>query len=276
MHSLTERYRPRTADEFVGERNRKGLAKLEECIKEKKPCLVHGKPGVGKTTAVYITARRLEFTVVETNASDERKKDEMQDLLRRVKMKSFRKVLYLFDEVDGIKEGYVILSKIIKSSKHPVVMVANELWKLPSELTEGCEKIKFYPPQLQEVVTKVKYIAEREKLRVKYDQITSDVRSSINAVTSGGELYRTESRFETVKKIFAGEKVRADMSILPWLVDNAPKFYHGRKLFEAYELLSLIGMTGRLELLSCFEGSKGDVSYPFYLRRAEALKRGKK
>lgn len=273
---LTERYRPRTISEFVGKRNQKGLEKLEECMKEGKPCLIYGRAGIGKTTAVYLIAEKLGYTVVETNASDKRRVDEMRDVLRRVRMTGFRKIIYLFDEVDGIKEGYSTLNRVLKSSKHPVVMTVNNLWRLPSELTEGCEKIRFYPPQLQEVVARVKKIVEKEGLVAKYEQITSDIRSSINAVTTGGETYQTENRFDLVRKIFAGEKVRVDMSILPWLVDNAPRFYRGRKLFEAYELLSLIGVTGRLELISCFEESTGDVSYPFYLRRAEVLRRGKK
>ncbi len=273
LRNLTEKYRPRTTGEFVGERNQKGLAKLEECVKENKPCILYGSAGIGKTSAVYLVAEKLGYSVVETNASDKRTKDEMQDLLRRVRMRGFRKVLYLFDEIDGIRRGHSALSKIIKSSKHPIVMTANELWKL--EMTEGCEKIRFYSPGLQEVVTRVKEITEKEGLRARYDQITPDIRSSINAVTTGGEAYRTESRFDLVRKIFAGEKVRVDMSILPWLVDNAPKFYRGRKLFETYEILSLIGVTGRLELLSCFEWGKGNATYPFYLRRSDAV-RGRK
>jgi replication-associated recombination protein RarA len=274
---LAEKYRPKSEDEFVGERNRANLRKLEEFVKGNIPVILYGPAGVGKTSAVYLVAEKLGYQVVETNASDQRKKVDMMDLMRRVQMKSFRPVLYLFDEIDGIAEGYEILAKILKVTKHPIVMTANELWKIPPTITEGCEKIRFHSPDLQEVVSRVKAIAEKEGLRVKYDQVTTDIRSSINSVAFGGEAYHTKSNFDLVKKIFAGEKFdEADWDILIWLVDNASRFYQGKKLFEVCQLIALADRTRNFELLRCFEKGRGEAIYPYFLKRLEALRGGDK
>jgi DNA polymerase III delta prime subunit len=43
--------------------------------------LIHGPPGVGKTTTVRLLARNLNFDVLELNASDTRNKEAIERML---------------------------------------------------------------------------------------------------------------------------------------------------------------------------------------------------
>ena len=92
----------------------------------KKILLIHGPPGLGKTTLAHVAARQAGYDVVEVNASDERSagvvKGRIKDILsnegvkamgavtNRAKQKSSRvtmgkPVCLVVDEVDGVTGG---------------------------------------------------------------------------------------------------------------------------------------------------------------------------
>jgi len=72
------------------------IVKLQKCIEEKTPVILHGSPGVGKTSSVYAIAKKYGFHIVETNASDERTKDKLKPFVVRVQTKTFNEVIFLF------------------------------------------------------------------------------------------------------------------------------------------------------------------------------------
>ena len=275
---ITEKYRPSLKD-FIG--NRDGLERLEQCILELTPVILYGEPGVGKTSAVYAVAEKLGFKVVETNASDERKAEQLKDMLRRVKMRGFgTRLVYLFDEVDGAGVNGRLLAKIAKESLHSVVFAANQLHKVPKELRERCEKIRFYRPSLTSIVRHVKEIAQKEGVKARFDQVSEDVRASINAVLFGGEKYSETSLFDVVTRLLRGKPVDLENLsfedrrwLTVWIMDNLPRFYDGAELYRAYQLLCLVDLTGDLRLcLNFWPGRRTKAIYPFYLRRLKALR----
>ena len=274
---ITEKYQPKLS-EIVG--NSKALQKLEECMANGVSVIVHGDAGIGKTSGVYAIAEKLGFRVIETNASDERRAEELKDVLRRIRMRGFGKVVYLLDEIDGVKAGGS-LAKIVDEAQHSLVFTANELWKVPKALRDKCETIKFYRPNLTEVLGRVQTIAEAEGVKASYNSVSGDVRASINAVMYGGDKRESVNIFDFVESVLRGksfdvEKLsfrdRRNLSI--WLADNLPNFFSGRDLYEAYEVLSLYDLTGRVEVLKLFKrGYRKKPSYPFYLRRLKVMKR---
>lgn len=269
---LTEKYRPKLS-EIVG--NQKALVRLEKCVGEKTPCLLYGAPGSGKTSSVYAVAEKLGLRVAETNASDERKKDDLKNILRKARMKGFRGFLILLDEVDGLREAGMV-TRIMDESIHPIVFTANELYKVPSLIQGKCEKIRFYNPTLTDVLSRVKVVTGKEGIRPKYDEISRDVRASINTAVYGGETYKAESDFEKVQDIFRGKPVeRVDRQFLIWLVDNCSRFYDGRRLYEVMQIITETDRTGRMELLRLLpKGKYANARYPFFLRRLKVMRSG--
>ena len=52
---FTEKYRPDNIEDFIG--NKKGILDMSENI-SKKPLLIHGPIGVGKTLSCYLLAKK--------------------------------------------------------------------------------------------------------------------------------------------------------------------------------------------------------------------------
>ena len=92
-----------------------------KCREKQKPindpnsrCLmITGPPGIGKTSAVRLAARSLNYDVLELNASDVRNKNSIQELLQdlsksqsiKAALRDHIKTLIVMDEVDGVGGG---------------------------------------------------------------------------------------------------------------------------------------------------------------------------
>jgi len=268
--TLTEKYHPKW-NEIVG--NEKAVEKLEQCVKESTPCLLHGGPGIGKTSSVYAIAEKLGLRVMETNASDERRKDELCHIYAISRMKGLRNFIIFLDEVDGLQEAGMVV-KILEESKHPVVLAANEIYKVPQAIKEKCVEIKFFLPSLTDVLKRVKTVGEREGIHPHYEQVCRDVRVSINATMYGGEKYEVEDDFSKVKNIFRKKEIgEINETFLVWLMDNASRFYSGRELYEAIKVIASADVAGRMELLRLLpKGKDVEATYPYFFRRLRVLK----
>jgi replication factor C large subunit len=138
-----ENIRPRKVDDVVNQDEAKKvlIPWIEEWasgrVPSKRTVLLWGPPGVGKTSLVEALARTYDFEVVELNASDFRRK---QDVERIVGAAATRRSLFkkgyiiLLDEVDGIagREDYggvEAINRIIDYTRNPIVMTANDPWK---------------------------------------------------------------------------------------------------------------------------------------------------
>ncbi|KAL9617397.1 MAG: hypothetical protein Q9160_007801 [Pyrenula sp. 1 TL-2023] len=108
--------------------------------------MLHGPPGVGKTTAAHLVANLEGFDVVESNASDTRSKKLVETGLRGVldttsllgyfagdgkKVEaSKRKLVLIMDEVDGMsagdRGGVGALASVAKKTAVPMILICNE------------------------------------------------------------------------------------------------------------------------------------------------------
>ena len=265
------KFQPQTSKDFIG--IPKVFSDLKTAIQKHDKVLLHGPPGVGKTSSTYVIARELGYHVIEINASDERKKAQLKKILARCQQVGLfgSKILFLLDEVDGL-HAWKTIETIIKKSIHPVVLTANEGWKIPDRIKHYCTIIKYPQPLLQDVV---KHLRKHNKdQNADYSGVSRDVRASINNVLYGGDKYNVEDDFHIVGQFFKEGKVKDLNSFhIPYLIDNAPQHYHGRTLYDFYVLLELATRTS-LQLLQHFPHGKGKgVQYPYYLKRLKFLKK---
>lgn len=267
---LSEKHRPSTTNNLI--LDPKIIDTIRESIRSNIPVLLHGPPGSGKTSSTYAVAKEFGLRVIEVNASDERKKNQMENILKSSSMEGFFEVLYLFDEVDSLADPAVLV-EILKRSLHPIVLTANEVWNISEKVREYCKIVKFRKPELRSVVDYVKRVSSSEHIAPSYSNIVQDFRAGLHSAFYGSEGYASHNDFDTVRDIFEKGIVPEDVdrSILIWLSHNAPRFYYGQNLNLVYEVICEADRTGNLNLLKLLPKGHGSPEYPYYLKRRRVL-----
>lgn len=263
------KHAPKTAKEIIG--NKAATKELMDWILlwEKKPpakraVLLHGPPGTGKTASAYAVANDLDYDIVELNASDKRSQAEITQVVgaaateRSLLGSGYR--IVLIDEIDGIsgtedRGGIGALTKIIKETRNPIVMTANDPWNVKLRtLRSYCRMIGYRRVSKSSIAALLKRICVAEGLEVEAEAATmiaeksgGDIRAAINnlqAIAEGkkkltvrevevlGYRDRTENIFNVLKALFSsrtfGEAIRAVNSVdvdhemlLQWIAENA-------------------------------------------------------
>jgi replication factor C large subunit len=238
------KYRPKTLSEYVDQDEAK--SKLVEWIKrfpnvENKAVLLYGPPGVGKTTLVECIARDLGYELLEMNASDFRRMQDIERIAISASDKGGlfgKRRLILLDEVDGINTrtdigGLEAVLRLIEVTKVPVIMTANDPWS-PNlrPLRNSALAIELKKLSESNVVKVLRRICSSEGLECDEEALKEiarrsegDLRSAINdleSVARGNKKisiefvrailgYRDRERnpFETLGRIFSARSARA-------------------------------------------------------------------
>ncbi|VUT24239.1 MAG: Replication factor C large subunit [Candidatus Methanolliviera sp. GoM_oil] len=196
----TEKYRPKTIKEIVG--NTKAAEDFKRWIEDfeggrvKKASILYGPPGVGKTSCVYALAGEEEhkYDVIELNASDQRTYKVIKRIAGSASKTSSlegKKKIILLDEADNLhgnadRGGAKAIGEIIMGTRHPVVLVANDLSKIPTGVKNRCKKIKFEQIKKSSISKVLVDICERENITFDEDAIEGiseknrDLRAAIN------------------------------------------------------------------------------------------------
>jgi replication factor C large subunit len=272
-----EKYEPKTTADIVGQSN--ALSEIKEWLhKPRKGLLAYGPPGTGKTATAYALAREYDLEIVEMNASDFRRGEDVQQrLLNAALQKSLwgKRKLILVDEVDGLAgradSGAVnAIAELIRRSAFPVYLTCNDNWsKNIRELKGHVKEVKFEKPRMSDVVRLLQAVAAKEDLKVERTVLlhiagSRDIRSALSdleTLTAGGKEIgeldlevlgnrdRGKTIFEALRDIFKAREVwqarlaleGLDTSVdevMMWLDENIAREYSGDDVSKAYEALS--------------------------------------
>ena len=281
-----DKYRPKSFDEVVG--NKKEIGIILNWVDNWKngnsqpPLLLVGPAGTGKTTMAHLTAN--EFSeYIELNASDKRSYDILMNTIGESSttrsLFGENKKLIIMDEVDGIhgtndSGGTRALNKIIKESKQPIIMMANDFYsKRLATIKNNATVIKMRRLDyrainkfLREVILKNEGIQVNNEVLLKLSKRSSgDLRSAINTlqalVDNGGELTEealdstsqkdnTSTIFDTVLVILKSENpehIKTSMFennedpslVMEYIAENIPREYEkNSEIKKAYEMIS--------------------------------------
>ncbi len=212
MVSWTKKYAPQRRSEIVGNEesvnsiiaylNKFRNPRLRQHLR-KKALLLHGPPGIGKTSSVIAIAKALKFDFVVVNASDKRNKKALQSVRNASQFSSLQENLdsdiigqiLLIDEVDGLsgsadRGGLREIVEIINSTRVPIILTANDVsTQKYTTLRKYCELRKFSPPTSQDITKILRRISKAESLTVSDDVLHQlieinqfDIRGSINSL----------------------------------------------------------------------------------------------
>ncbi|ADI32331.1 replication factor C large subunit [Staphylothermus hellenicus] len=233
------KYRPKKIADVVNQDKAKKqfIQWLESWLKgkpSKKAALLYGPAGCGKTSLVEAAANEYGLEIVEMNASDFRRRQDIERIAKTAaSMRSLfaRGKIILLDEVDGIsgtadKGAIYAILHLLEITRYPVVMTANNPWDQKLRpLRDASLMISFKRLTERNVVIVLKRICQFEKLECEDAALKEiarrsegDLRSAINDLQAIAEgfgrvtlnwvrelsAYRTReyAPFEALKKMF--------------------------------------------------------------------------
>lgn len=254
----TEKYRPKTLEEMVGQEEVVARLKAYAEKKEMPNLLFAGPPGTGKTTAAMALAREIfgdtfEQNFLELNASDERGinvvRETIKEFARTLPFGGARFKIIFLDEADALTadaqhalrrtmEKYAATSRFILS--------CNYSSKIIEPIQSRCAIFRFRPLSEEQIKERLKYIANNEGLEITEDGLNAlvyvsegDLRRAINLLQASAALSKKidEKLVYQVASKARPQEIRKMMELA-----LAGNFMEARKIL--YNIMIEYGMSG--------------------------------
>ena len=278
-----EKYRPKRFSDLVGQDDAVNkVKKFIENFPKEKAVVLHGPPGVGKTTLAHISAKETNSEIFELNASDLRNREKLREILKpAIEQKSLfkDKKIILVDEADGISAsdwgGLPELLLLIDLTPYPLIITANDIWKKElNNLRKKTELVQLKEIDYKTIKSALISILRKEKKFLDLDVLTNiaikargDLRAAINDLqTASGmktpsdiivdERNKEIDIFSALRMIFKGKPTESMLQIydsvnmpldeiMLWVEENIPAEYQGEELAKAIDALSRVDIFKR-------------------------------
>ena len=199
MGDWTEKYRPASLDELRGNDTARDEVRewAESWSEHREAAVLHGPPGVGKTSAAHALAADMGWPTIELNASDSR----TADVIERVAGEAAKsgtltagetgRRLVVIDEADNLhgnvdRGGTRAITDLVQEASQPVVLIANDYYEMSNTLRNACREVEFRPvsarsivPVLRDICRKEGVEFESEALETLAQQNSGDLRGAV-------------------------------------------------------------------------------------------------
>jgi replication factor C subunit 2/4 len=180
-----EKYRPRKLNDIISQEESINILTNTLLTGELPHLLLYGGPGTGKTSSILALCNqlfgpeRINERVIELNASDERGINVV-----RHKIINFAKIaigtvdtkypcppykIIILDEADAMtKEAQAALRKVMEETSNITrfCFICNYINQIIEPINSRCVKIRFKPITKDNIVNKLKFISEQEKIYI--------------------------------------------------------------------------------------------------------------
>jgi Holliday junction resolvasome RuvABC ATP-dependent DNA helicase subunit len=223
LSSWAEKYRPKKLEDLVG--NRTIINQLKNFLKigDFPHLLFHGPPGTGKTSAAlciaYETLGSLDLNLMQINAADMRKTDFQNRVFsfsRGCPLGSKKRIV-MVDECEKMTPDTCTLLRTTiedRSCLHTrFILICNDITKIsdPNDaLKSRFIKMEFKKPTADEILHRLKYIANAESVPISENQLKTianqangDVRQAINLL----QAKAAEITVRIIERVRLGDKL---------------------------------------------------------------------
>ncbi|WP_411843023.1 DNA polymerase III subunit gamma/tau [Salinicoccus sp. HZC-1] len=206
--ALYRAFRPQTFQDVVGQKHvTKTLRNAIIRDKESHAYLFNGPRGTGKTSIAKIFAKALNCRfssegepcnecdiclsitegsandVIEIDAASNNGVDEIRNIREKVKYapSETRYKVYIIDEVHMLTTG--AFNALLKTLEEPpghaiFILATTEPHKIPATIISRCQRFDFKAIEINEIVGRLKYVADSESLEYEEDAIEYIARTS--------------------------------------------------------------------------------------------------
>ncbi len=207
MTDWTETYRPSSLSELRG--NDKARDALREWAdtwdNHREAVIIHGPPGIGKTSAAHALAADRGWPTIELNASDTRTKDVIEKVAGEAAKSGTLtgggggRRLVIMDEADNIhgnadRGGSRAVTSLVKEASQPIILIANEYYEMSNGLRNACQDIEFRSVSKRSILPVLRDICRTENIDFDPDALeriaemnSGDLRGAINDLQALGE-----------------------------------------------------------------------------------------
>ncbi|QLH77984.1 replication factor C large subunit [Halosimplex rubrum] len=217
----TEKYRPSSLDEIRG--NDKARDALQEWADtwddHREAVVLHGSPGIGKTSAAHALAGDEGWATIELNASDSRTKDVIERVAGEAAKsgtltagEAGRRVVIL-DEADNLhgnvdRGGSAAITSLVKEASQPMILIANDFYEMSSGLRNACREIEFRDVSKRSIVPVLRDLCRKEG--VEYDDAALDQIAEMNSGDLRGAIKDLQAMAEGRDRIGADDVVTGE------------------------------------------------------------------
>jgi replication factor C small subunit len=281
-----EKYRPKTLDEMVNQREI--VERLKSFVKAKNVphCIFAGPPGTGKTTAALCLARDLygenyrEY-IMELNASDERGIDVVRETVKTfARVRAIGEIpfkIMILDEADNMTaDAQQALRRTMERYTETCrfILCANYSGKIIEPIQSRCAPFRFTYLPREEHDKYLRYIAENEGVALLdegldaiYEVCGGDLRRAINTLQAAASLGKPIDA-----KIIYSIAGRANPADVRRMIETAMKgnFIEARK--QLREMIQKYGVAGSDIIRQIHvEIFKLDIPEPWKIKLAEIV-----
>lgn len=253
MTDWTEKYRPSTLAEVRGNNKARDAFRewAESWDEHHESVILHGSPGVGKTSAAHALANDMGWATIELNASDQRTADAIERFAGGAAMNQSLsgtgRQLVILDEADNIhgnadRGGARVITRLAKETRQPMVLIANEYYEMSNALRNACQDIEFRDVSARSIVPVIRDICRKEEIEYESDALdaiaetnSGDLRGAVNDLQAiadrtdrlsksdvvTGERDRTEGIFQLLDAVFKEEDAQGALEF-SYDVDETP------------------------------------------------------